>query len=70
MCFLCPFLTSLKARERESTEFDENRNAVEMLSPMRDKNASKYRGGEGVTPVTRAPFAQHDSEGKTSDESI
>ena len=27
-----------KARERESATFDENRRAVGMLNPMRDKN--------------------------------
>ena len=37
-----------KARERESATFDENRRAVEMLDPMRDKNEGTYRGrGEG-----------------------
>ena len=43
-----------EARERELATFDENRRAVGMLNPMRDKNEGTYRGGEGTTPVTTA----------------
>ena len=43
-----------KARERELATFDENRRAVGMLNPMRDKNQGTYWGGEGATPVTTA----------------
>ena len=39
-----------KARERELATFDENRQAVGMLNPMRDKT----HRGEGTTPVTTA----------------
>ena len=42
-----------RARERELATFDENRGAVGMLNPMRDKNEGTYRG-EGTTPVTTA----------------
>ena len=34
--------------------FDENRRAVGMLNPMRNKNEGTYRGGEGTTPVITA----------------
>ena len=43
-----------KARERELATFDENRPAVGMLNPVRDKNEGTYRWGEGTTPVTTA----------------
>ena len=43
-----------KARERELATFDENRQAVGTLNPMRDKNEGTYRGEEGTTPVTTA----------------
>ena len=43
-----------KARERELATFDENRQAVGMLNPMRDKNEGTYRGGEATAPVTTA----------------
>ena len=36
-----------KARERELATFDENRQAVGMLNPMRDKNEGTYRGRRG-----------------------
>ena len=41
-----------KAREREFATFDQNRRAVGMLNPMRDKTEGMYRGGEGTTHVT------------------
>ena len=41
-------------RERELATFDENRRAVGMLNPTRDKSEDTYRGGEGTTPVTAA----------------
>ena len=37
--------------ERELATFDENRRAVGMMNPMRDKNEGTYRGGEGTTPT-------------------
>ena len=43
-----------KARERELAKYDENRRAVGMLNPMRDKNEGTYRGGDGTTPVNTA----------------
>ena len=47
------FLQLRKARERELATVDENRRAVGMLNPMRDKIEGTYRG-EGTTPVTTA----------------
>ena len=41
-----------KTRERELATFDEDRQAVGMLNPMRDKNEGTYWGGERTTPVT------------------
>ena len=38
---------------RELATFDENRRAVGMLNPMRDKTEGAYQG-EGTTPVTTA----------------
>ena len=35
-----------KARERELATFDENRRAVGMLNPMRDKKIKARTGGE------------------------
>ena len=52
--FSCIKIDPRKARERELAAFDENRRAVGMLTPMRDKNGGTYRGGEGTTPVTTA----------------
>ena len=52
--FSCIKIDQRKARDRELATFDENRRAVGMLSPMRDKNEGTYRGGEGTTPVTTA----------------
>ena len=44
-----------KARERELATSDDNRRAVGMQNPMRDKkNKGTYRGGEGTTPVISA----------------
>ena len=40
-----------KARERELATFDDNRRAVGMLTPMRDKKEGTYRGREGMTPT-------------------
>ena len=36
--FFCAPIDSRKAQERELATFDENRRAVGMLNPMRDKN--------------------------------
>ena len=47
-------MDSRKTRERESATFGENRRAVGMLNPMRDKNKGTYRRGEGTTLVTTA----------------
>ena len=52
--FSCAQIDSRKARERELAKFDENRRAVGMLNPMRDKNEGTYRGAEGTTPVATA----------------
>ena len=52
--FFCAKIDSRKARERELAKFDENRRAVGMLNPLRDKNEGTYRGGEGTTSVTTA----------------
>ena len=41
-------------RESELATFDENRRAVGLLNPMRDKIEGTHRGGEGTTPVTTA----------------
>ena len=51
--FSCIKIDERKARDRELATFDENRRAVGMLNPMRDKN-EKHRGREGTTPVTTA----------------
>ena len=46
--FLHKKIDKPKARERELATFDENRQAVGMLNPMRDKkNIGTYRGAEG-----------------------
>ena len=37
--------------ERELATFDENRRAVGMMNPMRDKNEGTYRGGGGTPPT-------------------
>ena len=52
--FSCIKIDQRKARGRELATFDENRRAVGMLNPMRDKNEGTYRGGKGTTPVTTA----------------
>ena len=52
--FSCIKIDLQKARERELATFDDNRRAVGMLNPMRDKSEITYRGGEGTTPVTTA----------------
>ena len=39
-------IDSRKARERELAAFDENRRAVGVLDPMRDKNLKARTGGE------------------------
>ena len=52
--FSCIEIDKRKARERELATFDENRRAMGMLNPMRDKNEGMYRGREGTTPVTTA----------------
>ena len=52
--FSCIKIDQRKAQERELATFDENRRAVGMLNPMRDKNEGTYRGGEGTTPVSTA----------------
>ena len=50
-----------KARERESATFHENRRAVGMLNPTRDKNEGTYRAEEGTTPPrTNAPTGRVD----------
>ena len=43
------FLQLRKARERELATVDENRRAVGMLNPMRDKIEGTYRGGRDDT---------------------
>ena len=50
----CAQVDPRKARERVLATFDENRRAVGMLTPMRDKIEGTYRGGEGTTPVATA----------------
>lgn len=63
-----PFSQSLKARERELANVDENwQQAGGALNPMRHKNAGMYRDAEGKTPVTSA-FVQKAAEGKMSQE--
>ena len=52
--FSCARIDSRKARERELATFDENRQAVGMLNPMRGKTEGTYRGGEETTPETTA----------------
>ena len=54
MSFSCIKNYQRKARERELATFDENRRAVGMLNPTRDKIEGTYRGGEGTTPETTA----------------
>ena len=44
--FSCAQIASRKAREREFATFDENRRAVGMLNPMRDKKRKEYTGGK------------------------
>ena len=52
--FSCIKIDQRKPRERKLATFGENRRAVGMLNPMRDKNEGTYQGGEGTTPVTTA----------------
>ena len=43
--FSCIKIDWRKARERELATLNENRRAVGMLKPMRDKNKGTHRGG-------------------------
>ena len=52
--FSCAQIDLRKAQERELAALDENRRAVGLLNPMRDKNKGKNRGGEGTTLLTTA----------------
>ena len=52
--FSCVKIDWRKALKRELATLNENRRAVGMLSPMREKNEGTYREAEGTTPVTTA----------------
>ena len=52
--FSCAQIDFRKAREHELATLDQNRRAVGLLNPMRDKSEGKSRGVEGTTPVTTA----------------
>ena len=46
--------TRVDKRERVLASLDDNRRAVGIVNPMRDKSQGKLRGGEGETPVITA----------------
>ena len=52
--FSCAQIDLRKSLERELATLDENRRAVGLLDPMRDKTEGKNRGEAGTTPVTTA----------------
>ncbi|CAM9757228.1 unnamed protein product, partial [Laminaria digitata] len=44
--------------QRELAKFDENRPALGMLNPRRDKNAGMYRSGEGAEGLLCDPGSE------------